>query len=103
MKRYDPSLSAKRYDDIMIECVNGEWVRYEDAQAIIDDLQARLDRWNHGGNYIGTNAAIKARDAENEALRKDADRWRDLVSHQKFNNQPAVGYAINRTKERFLK
>ena len=38
--------------------------------------------------------------AENEALRKDAERWRDLVSHQKFNNKPQVGYAINRTIER---
>ena len=32
--------------------------------------------------------------------RKDAEFWRDLVSHQKFNNVPAVGYAINRAKER---
>lgn len=32
--------------------------------------------------------------------RKDAELWRDLVSHQKFNNVPAVGYAINRAKER---
>lgn len=31
---------------------------------------------------------------------KDAELWRDLVSHQKFNNVPAVGYAINRAKER---
>ena len=32
--------------------------------------------------------------------RKDAEFWRDLVSHQKFNNVQAVGYAINRAKER---
>ena len=38
--------------------------------------------------------------AELESLRKDAECWRDLVSHQVFNNKPQVGYAINRTKER---
>ena len=31
---------------------------------------------------------------------QDAALWRDLVSHQKFNNVPAVGYAINQTKKR---
>jgi hypothetical protein len=43
---------------------------------------------------------IQQLEAENEALRKDAERWRDLVSHQKFNNKPQVGYAINRAIER---
>ena len=38
--------------------------------------------------------------AEADALRKDAELWRDLVSHQKFNNSKQVGYAINRSKER---
>ena len=36
-------------------------------------------------------------------LRKKAMLWDDLVSWQKFNNQPRVGYAINRTKERVEK
>ena len=40
------------------------------------------------------------REAVPEDIRKDAERWRDLVSHQVFNNKPQVGYAINRTKER---
>ena len=25
----------------------------------VTDLKARLDRWNHGGNYVATNARIK--------------------------------------------
>ena len=32
--------------------------------------------------------------------REDAELWRDLVSHQKFNNVPTVGYAINQAKKR---
>jgi hypothetical protein len=38
--------------------------------------------------------------AELDELQTDAERWRDLVSHQKFNNSKQVGYAINRSKER---
>ena len=45
-------------------------------------------------------ATIAEQAAELESLRKDAERWRDLVSHQVFNNKPQVGYAINRAKER---
>lgn len=43
---------------------------------------------------------ITTLEAQNERLRKDVSCWRDLVSHQKFNNVPAVGYAINRVLER---
>ena len=32
--------------------------------------------------------------------RKDTELWRDLVSHQQFNNVPSVGYAINQAKKR---
>ena len=46
------------------------------------------------GCWVINAAAPSAKDQE------DAERWRDLVSHQKFNNVPAVGYAINRAIER---
>ena len=50
--------------------------RIAELESERDDLQSRLDRWNSGGNYIGTNAAIKERDkriAELEALLTKAD------------------------------
>jgi len=31
--------------------------------------------------------------------KKDAERWRELVSLNKFNNVQSVGFAINRAKE----
>lgn len=43
------------------------------------------------------------REQELEKNKNDAELWRDLVSHQKFNNVKSVGYAINRTKERHEK
>lgn len=48
---------------------------------VIADLKTRIDRWNHSGNYIGTNAAIKKQKAEIEKFSKDAERYQWLRQH----------------------
>lgn len=71
----------------------------------VDQLRAEI---NEQARLLGISAEKElALRAENERLKaelaeakKDADLWRDLLSHQKFNNVSAVGYAINRAKER---
>lgn len=48
--------------------------------------------------------AVEARLMAHFAADKlDAAHWRDLLRQQTFNNVHAVGFAINRTKERVAK
>lgn len=73
-------------------------------EAIIASLQAKIDELmlEHCPEEM-TKEQIDEWARHQEPVsedRKDAELWRDLVSHQKFNNVPAVGYAINRAKER---
>ena len=56
--------------------------------------------WNGGPRAIYEAMLAAAPTPPVQGDGKDADLWRDLVYHQKFNNVPAVGYAINRAKER---
>lgn len=84
------------------------------AKTLRDALESAKDtiKWVHGCTSPADDEVEKAIEeaekalattintTEIDALVKDAERWRDLVSHQKFNNKPQVGYAINRTIER---
>ena len=75
--------------DLLEDWLNG--VR-EDANQICDLLRVPI--------LSDAALAIHELQVKLEAAEQDAARWRDLVSHQKFNNKPQVGYAINRTNDR---
>ena len=75
--------------DLLEDWLNG--VR-EDANQICEFLHVPI--------LSDAALAIHELQAKFEAAEQDAAKWRDLVSHQKFNNKPQVGYAINRTNDR---
>jgi hypothetical protein len=64
MKRYDAirfcSMGGWSFspDDIK-ECSDGELVKYDDAQAIIDGLQNRLDELNRKYEWLDSNSVLK--------------------------------------------
>ena len=88
-----------------------EWMQNIDAamkEPIFQEARALMGTENYGQDVSLLQALRLVRRRMLAAAptppvseaRKDAELWRDLVSHQKFNNVPAVGYAINQTKKR---
>jgi len=60
------------------------------------DIQSRLDRWNSGGNYLGTNWSIRELKAENERLRKDV-RWINALK----KHPPEKGFYLVTIESKF--